>query len=46
MFLILKLALIQSYSRLLRNAEVYTVFRKLAILERYESIPYFYTLFV
>lgn len=32
MFLILKLALIESYFRLLHNAGVYTVFRKFAIL--------------
>ena len=44
MFLILKLDLIQSYLRLLRNAEVYTVFRKLAILSEMNQfhtfIPY------
>jgi hypothetical protein len=46
MFLILKLDLIQSYFRLLRNAEVYTVFRKLAILSEmnpfHTFIPYLF----
>jgi hypothetical protein len=46
MFLILKLALIQSYFCLLRNTEVYAVFRKLAILSEmnpfHTFIPYLF----